>query len=51
MLTDLQDARKKADEMLKCAIKYSINNKMKEFNDSLNLKNIGDGAVDQPMSS
>lgn len=42
ILTDLQDARKKADEMLKCAIEdilsdieRSINNKTKEFNDSL----------------
>ena len=41
-LTDLQDARKKADEMLKRAIEdiladieRSINDKMKEFNDSL----------------
>ena len=41
-LTDLQDARKKADEMLKRAIEdiladieYAINAKMKEFNDSL----------------
>ena len=41
-LTDLQDARKKADEMLKRSIEdiladveRSINDKMKEFNDSL----------------
>lgn len=41
-LTDLQDARKKADDMLKRAIEdiladieRSINGKMKEFNDSL----------------
>ena len=41
-LTDLQDAKKKADEMLKRAIEdiladieRSINDKMKEFNDSL----------------